>query len=134
MQVISPHTRSPSLATVTSSRKSYRNRSSSPPARRKRRRQRSPSPSSNTTLGDLTGAVKSFAAALATSPSQTRLDPSPVRRTRAYQLAEDEEDLSDYELVAVMKLFSTNTEAADAYLAFKKKSVRTLWLGEMLKK
>jgi hypothetical protein len=39
------------------------------------------------------GAVKQFAATLR-SPPQTHLDPSPIQHTRAYQLAEAEEDLS----------------------------------------
>ena len=123
---------SPSLTTGMGSKRSYRGRSSSPVARKRRRRPRSPSANS-TALGDLTGVVRQFAAALG-SPPHARLDPSPIRRTRAYQVAEAEEDLTDNELVAVMKLFSTDTGAADAFLAFKKKSVRTLWLGEMLDK
>lgn len=55
-----------------------------------------------------------------------------MRRTRAYQVAEAEEDLSDNELVQVMKVFQGSTEHADAYLAFKRKVARQLWLQSIL--
>jgi len=63
---------------------------------------------------------------------QYGLNPSPVRRTKAYQVAEAEEDLSDNELVKVMKVFQGSTEHADAYLAFNRKSARRLWLQSIL--
>ncbi|KIJ33469.1 hypothetical protein M422DRAFT_264574 [Sphaerobolus stellatus SS14] len=62
----------------------------------------------------------------------TALPPSPTRRKQAYQLAEDEEGLSDNEMVGVMKLFARDTAAADAYLAFKRPTARTLWLRDAL--
>jgi len=60
------------------------------------------------------------------------LPPSPVRRREAYQLAETEEEMSDNEIVSVMKLFSRDTASADAYLAFTRKSARSLWLRDAL--
>jgi hypothetical protein len=63
---------------------------------------------------------------------QLALEPSPVRRTKAYQVAEAEEELSDNELVKVMKVFQRSTEHADAYLAFKRKGARHLWLQSLL--
>ena len=56
------------------------------------------------------------------------LEASPLRCTRAYQVAEEEEGLSDHELVTVMKVFQNSTTHADAYLAFKRKGARRLWL------
>ncbi|KIJ53242.1 hypothetical protein M422DRAFT_242371 [Sphaerobolus stellatus SS14] len=66
-----------------------------------------------------------------TSPEpgkQGGLKPSPVRCTTAYQVAEEEEELSDNSLVCVMKVFQGSTEHADAYLAFKCKGACHLWL------
>ncbi|KIJ30883.1 hypothetical protein M422DRAFT_267492 [Sphaerobolus stellatus SS14] len=60
------------------------------------------------------------------------LDASPLRRTRAYQVAEEEEGLSDHELVTVMKVFQNSTTHADAYLAFKCKAARKLWLQSVM--
>ena len=64
----------------------------------------------------------------ATEPSNDipPLPPSPTHRKQAYQLAEEEEDMSDNELVSVMKLFARDTAAADAYLAFTRKPARSL--------
>ena len=60
------------------------------------------------------------------------LEASPLRRTRAYQVAEEEEGLSDHELVTVMKVFQNSTTHADAYLAFKRKAARRLWLRSIM--
>ncbi|KIJ43245.1 hypothetical protein M422DRAFT_253451 [Sphaerobolus stellatus SS14] len=60
------------------------------------------------------------------------LEASPLRQTRAYQVAEEEEGLSDHELVTVMKVFQNSTTHADAYLAFKRKAVRRLWLQSIM--
>ena len=60
------------------------------------------------------------------------LEASPLRHTRAYQVAEDEEGLSDHELVTVMKVFQNSMTHADAYLAFKRKAVRRLWLRSIM--
>ena len=49
------------------------------------------------------------------------LEPSPVRRTRAYRTAEEEEGLLDMDLVSVAEMFEESTKAADMYLAFKAK-------------
>jgi len=57
----------------------------------------------------------------------SQLDPSPLRRTRAYQLAEEEEGLSDNELAGVAEVFESSN-AADAYLAFKNKAAQAQWL------
>ncbi|KIJ39985.1 hypothetical protein M422DRAFT_257297 [Sphaerobolus stellatus SS14] len=86
-------------------------------------------------INALAGSVASLAEAivdsdkaLGVSPS---LDPSPVRRTKAYQCAEDEEGLSDTDLVDEAKIFG-DTKIADTYLAFKKKTVRAHWLRHKL--
>jgi hypothetical protein len=55
-----------------------------------------------------------------------------MRRTKAYQVAEAEEELSDHDLVRVMKVFQGSTEHADAYLAFQRKGARRLWLQDLL--
>ncbi|KIJ44461.1 hypothetical protein M422DRAFT_252066 [Sphaerobolus stellatus SS14] len=60
------------------------------------------------------------------------LEASPLHRTQAYQVAEEEEGLSDHELVTVMKVFQNSTTHADAYLAFKRKATRRLWLQSIM--
>ncbi|KIJ26294.1 hypothetical protein M422DRAFT_55597 [Sphaerobolus stellatus SS14] len=59
------------------------------------------------------------------------LQPSPVRRTKAYQLAEAEEEMSDNELAGVAEVFE-ETKAADAYLGFTNMAARKIWLGRKL--
>ena len=60
------------------------------------------------------------------------LDASPLRQTRAYQVAEEEEGLSEHELVTIMKVFQNSTTHTDAYLAFKRKAARKLWLQSVM--
>ncbi|KIJ36074.1 hypothetical protein M422DRAFT_261622 [Sphaerobolus stellatus SS14] len=82
----------------------------------------------------LAGTVVKVGARLA-SPEpgeQGGLKPSPVCHTTAYQVAEEEEELSDNSLVRVMKVFQGSTEHADAYLAFKCKGAHCLWLQSLL--
>ncbi|KIJ51806.1 hypothetical protein M422DRAFT_244175 [Sphaerobolus stellatus SS14] len=78
-------------------------------------------------VGDLTTALM-----MPSSDATTVLVPSSTHCSQAYQLAEEEEELSDNELVRVMKLFSRDTPAADAYLAFKRKMACSLWLQDAL--
>ncbi|KIJ27799.1 hypothetical protein M422DRAFT_270982 [Sphaerobolus stellatus SS14] len=48
------------------------------------------------------------------------------------KVAEEEEGLSNHELVTVMKVFQNSTTHTDAYLAFKRKAARRLWLQSIM--
>lgn len=60
------------------------------------------------------------------------LPPSPIRRTKAIQLLEEDDLLSDDELLKAIKLFETNTATADSFLAIRKQGLRTSYIkGEI---
>lgn len=57
---------------------------------------------------------------------------SPQRKEVAIHAVEDDEGLSDTELVAVGKMFRDNTSMADMYMAFRRPSARTKYVQDML--
>ncbi|KAG0697719.1 hypothetical protein DFH29DRAFT_1003501 [Suillus ampliporus] len=57
---------------------------------------------------------------------------SPQRRSAAIHCLEDDDDLSETEQVAAVRLFSCQTAIADSYLAIKKKSTRTRYIQSEL--
>ena len=57
---------------------------------------------------------------------------SPERRRAAIHRLEEDDDLSETEQVAAIRLFSHRTTIADSYLAIKKKSTRTRYIQSEL--
>jgi hypothetical protein len=57
---------------------------------------------------------------------------SPERRRAAIHCLEEDDDLSETEQVAAVRLFSRKTTIADSYLAIKKKSTRTRYIQSEL--
>ncbi|KIJ48743.1 hypothetical protein M422DRAFT_247606 [Sphaerobolus stellatus SS14] len=88
-------------------------------------------------IKELAGSVALLAEAIVDSDKAlavgSSLDPSPVRHTKAYQRAEEEEGFSDTDLADAAEVFE-DTKVVDAYLAFKKLAVRTQWLRRKLNK
>ncbi|GJJ14479.1 hypothetical protein Clacol_008743 [Clathrus columnatus] len=83
----------------------------------------------------VSGAVESLAAALSLPDSNgsiSQLEPSPLRRAKAFQIAEDEEGFSENEMAEVGILFEKSTSAADMYMAMRNKKTRQIWLQKRL--
>jgi hypothetical protein len=57
---------------------------------------------------------------------------SPERRRAAIHRLEEDDDLSETEQVAAVRLFSRKTTIADSYLAIKKKSTHTRYIQSEL--
>ncbi len=57
---------------------------------------------------------------------------TPQRRTAAIQAVEEDEDLSDEEMLDAVELFREKPDVADAYMAIKKSSLRTAYLKRTL--
>ncbi|KLO05895.1 hypothetical protein SCHPADRAFT_838762 [Schizopora paradoxa] len=57
---------------------------------------------------------------------------TPQRRTAAIQAIEESEDLSDEEMLDAVELFREKPDVADAYMAIKKKPLRTAYLKRTL--
>ena len=57
---------------------------------------------------------------------------SPQRKEAAIHAVEDDEGLSDTELVGVANKFRKDTGLADTYLALKRPSARTKFVEDML--
>ena len=81
--------------------------------------------------GSIESMASSFNAAAGGSSSQALLT-SPQRRTHAIQAIEEDEELSDEEMVNVADLIRRNTDIADTYLALKKPSLRSAYLKKHL--
>jgi hypothetical protein len=63
-----------------------------------------------------------------------RPDTTPERKTKALQqLQRLDPPLQDDQLVAIMDLFTTDTNYADTYLAIEKDSTRQSWLRKRLR-
>ena len=61
------------------------------------------------------------------------LAPSPSRKTKAIQRAQDlEEDLDDDRLAALIRVFQADVNAADAYLVIKRDGLRKAWIASTL--
>ena len=66
-------------------------------------------------------------------PERVRPDTSPERRERAVRLLEQQEDyLTDDELIAFFDYFKSDTAAADVYLAITRESLRKAWVQRQL--
>jgi hypothetical protein len=66
-------------------------------------------------------------------PERVRSDTSPERRERAVRLLEQQEDyLTDDELIAFFDYFKSDTAAADVYLAITHESLRKAWVQKQL--
>ena len=53
---------------------------------------------------------------------------TPQRRAKAIALVEDDEDMSDTEVVQVAKMFRVQPDIADTYVALKSKATRSRYV------
>ncbi|KAL5536484.1 hypothetical protein ACEPAF_306 [Sanghuangporus sanghuang] len=81
--------------------------------------------------GSIESMASSFSAAAGGSSSQVPLI-SPQHRTHTIQAIEENEELSDEEMVNVADLIWRNTDIADTYLALKKPLLRSVYLKKHL--
>jgi hypothetical protein len=71
--------------------------------------------------------------ALAKAPPTTTLAPSPLRKTKAIMRAQElEEDLDDEKLAALIWIFQSDVNAADAYMVIKQPGLRKAWIENTL--
>jgi hypothetical protein len=67
------------------------------------------------------------------APPTTALAPSPLRKTRAILRAQElEEDLEDGKLAALIRIFQSDVNAADAYMVIKRPGLRKAWIDNTL--
>lgn len=98
------------------------------PVPRKRAR-----PSGAAAISEIASAIRTFSSSLAAEASAgPQNDASPQRRAKAIQMAEDDEDMSDDEAVAVAKMFRGNMAIVDTFLAIPSKARRTKYLRSEL--
>jgi hypothetical protein len=68
----------------------------------------------------------------AATPSST-LAPSPMRKTRAITRAQElEVDLDDVKLAALIRIFQSDVNAADAYMVINRAGLRKAWIEDTL--
>jgi hypothetical protein len=94
--------------------------------------------SSASALHGLTAKLDSFSGtflegiALAT-PATSTLAPSPMRKTRAITRAQElEVDLDDARLAALIRIFQSDVNAADAYMVINRAGLRKAWIEDTL--
>jgi hypothetical protein len=63
---------------------------------------------------------------------ERRPDTSPERRERAVQLLEQEDYLTDDQMIAFFDYFKSDTAAADIYLAISRPSLQKAWVQKQL--
>lgn len=67
------------------------------------------------------------------APVPSTLAPSPVRKTRAITHAQElEVDLDDKKLVALIRIFQSDVNAADAYMVINMAGLRKSWIEDTL--
>jgi hypothetical protein len=67
------------------------------------------------------------------TPPLPTLAPSPSRKTKAIQRAQElEEGLDDDKLAALIRVFQADVNAADAYLVIKRDGLRRAWIASTL--
>ena len=57
---------------------------------------------------------------------------TPQRRAKAISIVEEEEDMSDNEVVQVAKMFCAQPDIADTYVALKSKVTRSIYVRSEL--
>jgi hypothetical protein len=68
-----------------------------------------------------------------TVPPPPLLAPSPSRKTKAIQRAQElEDELDDDRLAALIRVFQADVNAADAYLVIKREGLRRAWIASTL--
>lgn len=66
-------------------------------------------------------------------PQTPALAPSPLRKTKAILRAQElEEDLDDGKLAALIRIFQSDVNAADAYMVIKRPGLRKAWIEDTL--
>jgi hypothetical protein len=67
------------------------------------------------------------------APAPSALAPSPVRKTRAITRAQElEVDLDDGKLAALIRIFQSDVNAADAYMVIKRAGLHKAWIEDTL--
>ena len=67
------------------------------------------------------------------APPPPMIAPSPSRKTKAIQRAQElEVDLDDKKLVSLIRIFQADVNAADAYMVLEREGVRKLWIESTL--
>jgi hypothetical protein len=70
---------------------------------------------------------------IVSTPPLPTLAPSPSRKTKAIQRAQElEEGLDDDKLAALIRVFQADVNAADAYLVIKRDGLRRAWIASTL--
>lgn len=77
-------------------------------------------------------AIRDFSSAFRTDGQASQCEVTPQRRARAMKMAEDEDDMSDDEAVAVAKMFRGNMNIVDTYLAIPSQARRRKYLRSEL--
>jgi hypothetical protein len=90
-------------------------------------------------LQGLTAELSAFGQIFLEGTSSARLPlpslaPSPSRKTKAIQRAQElEEELDDDRLAALIRVFQADVSAADAYLVIKRDGLRKAWIASTLR-
>lgn len=67
------------------------------------------------------------------TPPVPSLAPSPSRKTKAIQRAQElEDELDDVRLAELIRVFQADVNAADAYLVIKRDGLRKAWIASTL--
>jgi hypothetical protein len=67
------------------------------------------------------------------APQTSTLAPLLLRKTRAILRAQElEEDLDDGKLAALIRIFQSDVNAADAYMVIKRPGLRKAWIEDTL--
>lgn len=83
-------------------------------------------------LYTVSASLESVAGAYTDGPKVEASFATPQRMKAAIAAVEEDEGLSDNELMEVAELFRRNTSIADAYMAFSKPAARTTYLQRHL--
>jgi hypothetical protein len=94
--------------------------------------------SASAALQGLTSELQNFGATFldgitATATPLPAIPPSPVRKTKAIQQAQDlEQDLDDESLAKLICIFQADVNAADAYVVIKREGLCKAWISSTL--
>jgi hypothetical protein len=111
---------------------------STPSTIQKRTRRHGGEGSSAGALHGLTAGLNSFGDTFLegiarAAPASSTLAPSPVRKTRAITRAQElEVDLDDGKLAALIRIFQSDVNAADAYMVINRPGLRKAWIEDTL--